>query len=643
MSSKQLALANIDDAWAPIFGEDFLPRLAGHVMSDPHFALVELVANSWDAGATEVQIIWPSSQGELISVEDNGISMTQDELQSRWRDLTYNRTTNQGLDVKFPGKTSRKRTAYGKNGIGRHSMFCFCDEYFVELNKEGERAVFSIKRTTGERCFNISLKEEGKTNKVGTRIYSKAMKNVESLDPQAVTEFIGSRFIADPEFSLSVNNQLVTMQDLDHLVENINITLDSGESIDIKRFDSEKTGRTSKQSGIAYWVNKKLVGTPSWEGYDGTLLDARHKEAKRYTYIVQADFLGKSKGLVKPDWSGLYSSPIVNELKKKVSFAIRDDLKGLTKELRKRNREAAINANRSGIARLPLFTKAHIQKFADEVQLNCPTMSAKDLENAVATLINLEQARTGYSILEKLASLEPSDLDNLDAILDEWSITDAKKVLEEVEWRIKLIIKMESLVDVKSTDELHQIQPLFDRGLWILGNNYDSLDFVSNRTLSTVLRRLFDEENVSQIRDRPDFVVIPHEESVSVFSRDSIGKPGEESISGYDSIVILELKKAGIPLSFKELDQAKKYAREIRRRVPSSTNIYCYILGQEVNGDLPRDGEAREGNTYFYPTEYMLILNQAKKRMFKLRDGLSSFDYLIQEFDEEAQGDLFSA
>lgn len=638
---NQLNMSDLpgQEAWRPLFGDDFLPRLVGSIMLDPHFAIVELVANSWDAGASKVEIQWPLAEGDIFSISDNGISMTKEEFRRRWRDLTYNRTKEQGAIVRFPNNTRRKRVAFGRNGVGRHAMFCFCSEYFIETKKDNRLNIFSIKRNSGDNPFDIEILEESATQDQGTKLWCHTTNSI-SLSATEIAEIIGVRFVADPEFRITVNDEEVNFEDLTAFSSEITVELDTGDKISIRRFDSEKVGRTSRQSGIAYWVNQRLVGMPNWEGFDGTLLDARHSEAKRYTYIVDASILEREKA-VKQDWSGFHPSPLVNEVKKKVSYAIRDDLKGLTKELRERNSRAAIKANRGTISRLPSISREHIGKFADEVQLACPTISAKDLENAIGTLAKLEKARTGYLLLEKLASLDIGDLDDLYSILDEWTVDDAKKVLQEIEWRTKLIIQMENLVRIESVDELHQLQPLFDRGLWILGYEYDSLDFSSNRELSTVLRRLFNEKDVRRIRNRPDFVAIPSESSLSIYSRDDIGSPGDNQVVGYQSVVILELKRPGIPISHRETDQARYYAREIKKSVPSKTNISCYVLGSEVDENMERDN-IREGNIHIYPTEYSIVLAQAKRRLFKLRDRISSFDSMSDFFRDEQQTDLFS-
>ena len=60
-----------------LFDERFLGRYAGAIMSDPTTALVELVANAWDAYATKVEVQWPDREtGTASRIVDNGLGMT---------------------------------------------------------------------------------------------------------------------------------------------------------------------------------------------------------------------------------------------------------------------------------------------------------------------------------------------------------------------------------------------------------------------------------------------------------------------------------------------------------------------------------------------------------------------------------------
>ena len=60
------------------FGERFIEDYLGAKMSsDPVTAIVELIANSWDAGAKKVIIEWPKKGVEKFSITDDGHGMTE--------------------------------------------------------------------------------------------------------------------------------------------------------------------------------------------------------------------------------------------------------------------------------------------------------------------------------------------------------------------------------------------------------------------------------------------------------------------------------------------------------------------------------------------------------------------------------------
>ncbi|MFN2513688.1 MAG: ATP-binding protein [Pyrinomonadaceae bacterium] len=78
-----------------LFEEDYLVRTLGNIARDPDYALTELVANAWDAGATSVQIKIPIEAGQEIVISDNGHGMTSDQFKQRWMKLGYQREKHQ--------------------------------------------------------------------------------------------------------------------------------------------------------------------------------------------------------------------------------------------------------------------------------------------------------------------------------------------------------------------------------------------------------------------------------------------------------------------------------------------------------------------------------------------------------------------
>lgn len=620
MSNDQTLHSNVGEGGGsllptllPTFGDSFLSMHAGRIMSDPKIAIIELVANCWDAGADRVEIRWPEKKGEILSVSDNGTGMTRDEFISRWRELNYNRLLYQGEYVEFPpGVRRHQRLSFGRNGIGRHAMFCFSDDYHVETKRDGYLTKAHVKRTSGATPFNIEFDREERTSEHGTRIFTEAWRNISELDQDAVSDLIGAQFVADPEFEIFVNGRHVSLTDLEHLCEKSTIDIEGVGPVTVRRFDSETAGRTSKQHGVAWWVNRRLVGSPSWEGYDEPLIDARTAIAKRYTYVIEANQL---RGTVKPDWTGFYANTATNAVRRSVYDYVRDDLRGLSYDERREKKRAALAANKSTIKELPLIAQEQVAEFAEELQLQCPTMSSRDLEHAVSVLAILEKARSGYALLEKLAALDPDDLDGLHQILDEWSVADAKKVLGELRYRLNLIQQLEGLVEASTTDELHDLQPLFERGLWIFGPQFESISFTSNRTLATVVKQFFGTAALKTPDKRPDFVVLP-DSSIGVYSSDAFDKNHE--VSGLSSVIIVELKRGGFTISHDEKDQAMKYARELRSsgKVGKTPQIICYVLGASV--DTAAEDEFKEGNTFIYPRTYGTVLKQAHARTFHL-------------------------
>ncbi len=148
------------DITSYFFGENFLKDHAGRIMREPDFALQEIVANSWDAGATKVIIKIPERQNGIISFEDNGEGMKEDQFKLRWNTINYNRRKYQGKKVYFPDGTLSNRRPYGRNGKGRHALFCFADSYYVETWRDGEKNKFKIKISKG--IFKLFLQDKKK-------------------------------------------------------------------------------------------------------------------------------------------------------------------------------------------------------------------------------------------------------------------------------------------------------------------------------------------------------------------------------------------------------------------------------------------------------------------------------------------------
>ena len=269
-------------------------------MSDPKIAIVELVANAWDAGATQVDITWPTDPAGEFNIEDNGTGMSEKEFRTRWLKLGYDRRAIQGDDVTFPPDVhAHPRRAYGRNGKGRHAMFCFAYSYNIELCTIGDRSCrFKVERLFDSERDPIRITPDGIATKAahGVRLQAVLVPNQRYMNMATVRDLIGSKFISDPSFGINVNTERLELQDLAHRIDSQSLHVPGVGDVVVHIIDSGDVGRTSKQHGVAWWVNKRLVGEASWRDFDTSWLDARSSEAKRYTFIVEADILAQEVG-----------------------------------------------------------------------------------------------------------------------------------------------------------------------------------------------------------------------------------------------------------------------------------------------------------------------------------------------------------
>lgn len=117
----------------------FDPRTIEHLgikmYSQLPYALAELVANAYDAGAENVRIyLYDDSECKKIVVEDDGEGMSYDEVADNFLVIGRKRRTE---DV--DRKNSKGRIITGKKGLGKLALFGIGKTIQIETSKEGEK------------------------------------------------------------------------------------------------------------------------------------------------------------------------------------------------------------------------------------------------------------------------------------------------------------------------------------------------------------------------------------------------------------------------------------------------------------------------------------------------------------------------
>jgi hypothetical protein len=609
-----------------LFEEGYLLRELGQVAHVPQVALTELVANAWDAGASSVKVILPSEIGGTLTVEDNGHGMTPDQFKRRWMTLGYDRVRHQGVNVEFPpGGSARPRKAYGRNGVGRHGMLCFGDEYEVETWRDGVLSIFTVGTESGPSPFVLRREDSGARTGSGTRLSVQVTRKLPNADE--ILTVLAARFVHDPEFEVQVNGVARTVAEIEGKVSEEKLSLSGGRSATVIVIDSTLLNHSSVHQGIAFWVQRRLVGTPSWSVGSVASFDGRTRFARRYKVIVDTDGFNDQ---IERDWTGFLRTEPVGELYKATAEHIERVAQELAVEIVEESTTDALAQNRSELTSLGRGARLEVAEFTKAIAQAHPTISPEFLSTAVKAVINLEKSKSGAALLQKLSTLPPDDVAGLDQLLDEWTIKDAMRVLDEIDGRLSVIETIRRISDDPETDELHTLHPLVLRSRWLFGPEFESEEFCSNATLQTVAKQLFQKAGAQFIneRNRPDIVVLPDKVTLQLVGIEAFD-PADSSVIQMQQVLLIELKKGGFKLTRNEVSQADGYVQDIAASgaISGAPYVSAWVVGQSIAAGVAKDKKVGDGDREFgrvRATTFGALVDTANRRMMKLRDALTA-------------------
>lgn len=604
-----------------LFEDDYITRSLGSIVNQPDVALTELVANAWDAGASHVRMFIPDEYSQLLYIEDDGVGMTEEEFQNHWMKLRYNRLKYQGRYVVFPTGVTGKRTAFGRNGVGRHGLLCFADEYKVITEKDGKKLTFVVKSNVDHNPIAVTEKKEEESDGHGTRLEVYVEKNKPNVDK--IREIISARFLHDPQFVIEVNHVQLDLDDLSGGVEPTEIDVE-GTNIHLTAYfiDTTKSSRKSIFQGIAFWQSNRLVGEPNWMLGKNMVLDGRTALAKRYTFIIKTDDMSE---LVKEDWSGFKKDDAVEKVYEAVEKYVDECLEAVSTATIQTVTENLDPAVKKSLQDVNPLVRKEVEDVIKDIVVSTPKVKQESVNLAVKTLVNVEKAKNGKALLEKLAVMKPDDLDSLNELLDKWTVGDALAVLNEIDRRLAIIEAIRKLAGDSSTDELHVLHPMIAESRWLFGPEYESSEYIFNRQMKTAVSQIFGEDKLYRpeinYKKRPDLICMPNS---------TIGITGVEEISAETQLfkvrklLLIELKKGAFEITREERTQAQYYIEDLSKSTIIGNN--CQIVGYVVGDSIGKDVTERIGvgtNGTLYTTTYSQLVDTAERRMFGLRQVLA--------------------
>jgi hypothetical protein len=410
--------------------------------------------------------------------------------------ISYNRIKSQGKQVEFPSdENATPRIAYGHNGVGRLALFCFADYYVIETWKNGKVNIFDIARAADSAVFPFKITshktvlKDGHGTKLTVNITRNAPKTYD------ISDVVAARFIFDPMFDVLVNGIKVNMFEVNNIYSEQVLQLD-GDAADVKLkitiIDTSRAARKLEQNGIAFWIQKRLVGQPDWQYGEYTYLDRRYHIAKRFTIIIQTEDL---IGEVKSDWSGFKISEKMNSVYKQLKKVVDDFVKSQMIDIIENVRDSVIQGCSEELRKLDVLDQREISEMLNvvtgSITPRTQEYAAEFTTTAVQAIANVKIAEKGGKLLSQISKLTSDEINKLSDLLSEWSIYDILKIIKEIDSRLITIDSIQKLHTDKTADELHILHPLILDSRWLFGEDFDSPMYTSNVALSTVIKTLF--------------------------------------------------------------------------------------------------------------------------------------------------------
>ncbi len=615
-----------DASTGSFFEEDYLVRTLGRIAHDPEVALTELVANAWDAGASLVDITVPSVRETALVVQDDGHGMSTAQFKGRWMRLGYDRIKHQGAHVEFPPERAQwRRKAYGRNGVGRHGLLCFADHYEVETWREGKGSSFEIGTQSKETPFKIMKETTFLRPGHGTRLSVVVQRHLP--DEGRIREILSARFLHDPQFVVRVNGQSVSLADQSGLIEQTQLIIPGCPSVEAFVVDSTKTAKSTIYQGVAFWVNGRLVGSPSWVVGSEALIDGRARFAKRYSIVVKTHDAWSSE--IEPDWARFKPGPKADALFGAVQKYAQQVFSKLASNLVEENSEEALVRNREEFKGLSQLRRIEVASFARDLVKANPTVHPDTLSAAVQALINLEKSRGGAGLLEKLTKLDDSDIEGLDRLLSQWTVRDALSVLDEIDHRLAVVTAIEKLCGDPATDELHTLHPLVTQARWLFGPEFDSSEYASNVSLRTATAKIFGKRVATtafaNAKQRPDIVSLA-DATCSVVGTEAFDS-ANSNLMRIQDVLIIELKKGKSTIGREEMNQADGYIQDfLGSGALDGTPIFrAFVVGYEIAPKTAREKEIKEESVLrgkVMATTYGQLTRTAHQRLFRLKERI---------------------
>lgn len=586
-------------------------------------AIAELIANSWDAGATKVYITIPTAteyQPKIseIVIEDNGEGMSDDEVEEAYLVVGRNRRLDDG-------NRKRSRPVMGRKGIGKLAGFGLASEMEV-ITWQGSSS------TSFKLDAKILQTDAGKTKDFevpgivgpvpthvkdpnGTKISLKELKHSTPQDLDSLHESLSRRFSRRVKGKMIIYINGVKLKepnlDIDQRYPKNGFKTDQlpdGGEVKYYYAFTKSNIRSKELQGFTVYVRGKTAQAPPFFFHVETTASGLHW-ARYMTGEIEADFLDDgtdnesdiiSTDRQEIDWASENSQEFLKWGQALTRRALREwsDHKGARME----SSVMQVPEISERIKSMDPESQKQVSKFLRQLG-----QAEADNERAMVladSLVRAYEYRHFHDVIGQLEEVSDNP-EHLAIFLDHlsvWKVLESRAILEIVKGRLEVIEKFHSMIvndapETASKQMLDNMHDLLAGYPWILNPEWQILS--EEKKISTQLR----EWGTKDIDDedeklRYDFLAL-----------------GDEN-----QLVVIEIKRSGHSVELDELQRLERYKERLSKA--HTRNLYMVMVcGGTLNVSKQTkkiwqertDGEIRNWNEIYektrqYYSHYQAVL-----------------------------------
>ncbi|MER6972603.1 ATP-binding protein [Nocardioides sp. NPDC000445] len=530
-------------------------------------AIAELVANSWDAGATHVRIELPERAGydrqtSQVLISDDGSGMTEEALEKQYLVIGRNRRA-EGQEA------PAGRPVMGRKGVGKLAGFGFGRHLRVESWTDGvltgvDLKSNELKAEPGDApTLEVPgwIQETGQSES-GTRITISDLKHTTPPDIEGLHNAIARRFSrrVKGEMEISINGEPLREPDLGEFElrepnaadEFAEVTLGNGDKFKWWAGFSPSV-LPSELQGFTVLVNGKTAQAPPFFFHVESKASGQHG-TKYLTGVIEADFLDSgsddesdriSTDRQEIDWDDTALAELYEWGQKTTRELLRRRTEG-----RSRIAEAGVLEDPDLGRRLEKLDAPSREKAMSMVRSLGTSVVDQDrtlrLSDTIIRAFEYRQFHDYIETIEEVAE-DPEELERALDYITAWKVLESRAIREIVQGRLEIVDKFFTLLVNDAPETAHRIgdenvHDLLANFPWLIHPEWQVL--AEEKRISTQLR----EWHVEAFPDdatRYDFL----------------------ALTGEGRTIVVEIKRSGHAATLEDLQQLDRYLNKLSHGV----------------------------------------------------------------------------